>query len=47
MNATQYLLAANVAIWIGMGAYLVFMAKKQHNLQTRLKQLEMLHDERD
>lgn len=47
MNATNYLLAANITIWVGMGAYLVFMAKKQQGLQERLKQLEMLHDERD
>jgi CcmD family protein len=43
-----YLLAANAAVWIGLGAYLFFMARTNKHLERRLSQLEALrHDSRD
>ena len=43
-----YLLAANIAVWVVMGGYLLFLALKQKRLGSRIKQLELLrHDPQD
>lgn len=43
---TGYLFAANVAVWLGIGAYLVFLASRQAALAKRIRQTEILgHDD--
>ena len=42
MDKIEWLMLANVAVWIGLGAYLAFMAVKQANIAKRLARLEML-----
>ena len=44
-NVIYWLVAANAAVWAGMGAYLVFLGLRQRALARRLMQLELLkHD---
>lgn len=43
----EYLFAANVVIWIGIGGYLAFLASRQAALSTRVKRKEMLSNGRD
>lgn len=45
MGNQGYLLAANVAVWLGLCGYVVFVASRQKQLERRLKQLETLRDE--
>lgn len=45
MAATQYLLAANVAVWIGLAGYIFFMARKQAWLEERIQHLEAMDNE--
>ena len=45
MGNQGYLLAANVAVWLGLCGYVVFVASRQKRLERRLKQLETLRDE--
>lgn len=40
MDNTGYLLAANVAIWLGIGGYLLFLAGRQKRLELRLSRME-------
>ncbi len=42
MEAFQSLMIANIAIWFGIGAYCLFLAKKQNNLE---KQIQTLSEE--
>jgi CcmD family protein len=44
---TGYLFAANVAVWIGIGGYLVFLAARQAALGRRMRQLELLDEQRE
>jgi CcmD family protein len=45
---TEYLLAANAAVWIGLAGYLFFLARKQAWLEQRLQHLEAIeHDQHD
>jgi CcmD family protein len=45
MDEITWLLAANVAVWLGLGAYVAFLGCKQRVLSNRLQQMEMLkHD---
>ena len=39
-GATGWLLWANVVIWVGMAAYLLFLARSQAALGKRVKRLE-------
>ena len=41
MDASTYLMIANVAVWIGVAGYLALMAARQRRLERRLKQLEV------
>ncbi len=48
MNAQSYLLIANAAVWVGIGAYLFFLGQETSRLKKRLEQLHLLegsHDE--
>lgn len=38
MDAMHWLMAANAALWIGLGAYLFFLIGKQRALEARLTQ---------
>lgn len=42
-----WLIGVNAIIWIGIGAYIIYIAIKQRNLSQRLKQMEILQDESD
>nr|WP_126381367.1 CcmD family protein [Desulfovibrio ferrophilus] len=44
MDYQTYLLAANIAIWLGVGGYLAFLAAQQRRLNTRIRQMEQLSD---
>lgn len=41
----NYLLAANLVVWLCICGYAAFLAGRQRNLERRLKQLETLYDE--
>lgn len=43
---TSYLFAANVAVWLGIGGYLVFLALRQSAISRRIRQTEILSDDR-
>lgn len=38
----NYLLIANVCVWVGVGGYLLFLAVQHSALERRVQQLEML-----
>lgn len=42
----NYLLIANVCIWLGVGGYLLFLARQQRVLERRVRQLEILDGEK-
>jgi CcmD family protein len=42
---TGYLFAANVAVWLGVAGYLVFLASRQAALSKRIRQTEILGDD--
>lgn len=45
MDYQTYLLAANVAVWCGIGGYLAFMAMRQRGIETRIRQMEQIADD--
>lgn len=46
MNHTDFLFAANVIVWLGIGGYLAWLAVGQSRLARRLEQLELMrHDQ--
>lgn len=44
MTAVTWLMAANAALWIGLGLYTAFLAAKQKRLERRMAQWEADHD---
>lgn len=44
MDYQTYLLAANVAVWLGLGGYLALLGMRQKTLAARIRQMEMLQD---
>jgi len=44
MDPQEYLLLANVLVWLGIGGYLSFLAIRQNRLEQRLNQMERLND---
>ena len=45
MDTLTWVIMTNAAVWIGIGAYMAFMAARQLSLAARLAQMEMLnHD---
>ena len=44
MTAVTWLMAANAALWIGLGLYVARMAAAQKNLERRVAQWELEHD---
>ncbi len=45
MDAAHYLLVANAAVWIGLGGYIFFLARRQAWIEQRLQHLEALDNE--
>lgn len=44
MDNLFWLMAANMVVWLGLGAYMFFLARAQSTLQRRLRHMEMMHD---
>ena len=44
MTAVSWLMAANAALWIGLGLYTAFLAASQKRLERRFSQWEADHD---
>ncbi len=42
-----YVVAANAAVWIALGAYAAYLALRGQGIAKRLQQLEMLRDSKD
>lgn len=42
MESIQWLLAANAAVWLGIGLYLFLLARSQQTLDRRIRRMEML-----
>jgi len=40
-----YLLAANVALWLGIAGYLAFLASRQGRLERRIQQMETIQND--
>ena len=47
MNNQSYLFAANIAVWIGVCGYLLFLGRVQKQLAKKLARMEMLRDDAD
>ena len=45
MAAAEYVVAANVVIWLGVSLYVGFMSLQQRRIDLRLQQLESIHNE--
>lgn len=41
-NTLVWVIITNAVVWIGLGAYLIFLALQQHDLAARLTQWETL-----
>ncbi len=46
MSGLDWLMYANIAVWLGLGAYLAFLARAQSALDRRLQRMET-HLEKD
>ncbi len=46
MGKEVYLFAANVAVWLGIGLYVAFLAGAQKRLERRLNRLEVLRGDK-
>ncbi len=40
-----YLIIGNIAVWLGVGGYLLYLAKTQRMLDVKVRQLETGSDE--
>ena len=45
MTDFDWLMYANIAVWIGFGLYIAFVARTEVVLRKRLNQVEALRDE--
>ena len=45
MTDMQWLLCAGVAVWLGIGGYVIFLASVQNKLEQRMRRLENLRYE--
>lgn len=46
MDAVCWLALANMAVWLGLGSYVAFLAFSQRRLKTRIAQMENLANDR-
>lgn len=44
MDYQTYLFAANVAVWLGVGGYLLLLGARQRRMETRIRQMEQLRN---
>lgn len=44
MDYQTYLLAANVAVWLGVGGYLLLLGARQRRIELRIRQMEELNN---
>ncbi len=44
MDNITWLMGANIAVWLGIGAYVAFLAKEQSALRKRLALKECMED---
>ena len=44
MDNLFWLMGANIAVWLGLGAYIFFLARAQSALQRRLRHMEMMNN---
>ena len=45
MESSNWLLMANVAVWVGLAGYLFFIARKHCELSKRVRQMELLNND--
>ncbi len=45
MSDILWLMAANIAVWLGLGAYMIFLVKEQKSIDKRLSMQEVLGHE--
>lgn len=45
MSGTDWLMYANIAVWIGLGAYLAFVGRAQSTLTRRLELMNLEADD--
>ena len=45
MSGLDWLMYANIAVWLGLGAYLAFVARAQGALAHRLEHMEVEADD--
>ncbi len=43
MDALTWVMLANAAVWLGIGAYVAFLAARQCSLGVRIARMELLH----
>ncbi|WP_084147000.1 CcmD family protein [Maridesulfovibrio zosterae] len=46
MNSETYLLIGNIAAWAVIAGYLVFIAAKGTSMERRIRQMELLDNDR-
>ncbi|WP_415718220.1 CcmD family protein [Maridesulfovibrio sp.] len=46
MSTETYLLIANVAVWAVLAGYLAFIAAKGASMERRIRQMEMLDNDK-
>lgn len=44
MTALNWLICANIALWLGLGAYLAYLARHQKQLLDRVRQWGDRHE---
>lgn len=44
MDYQTYLLAANVAVWLGVGGYLLLLGARQRRIELRIRQMKELNN---
>ena len=44
MSALHWLMIANAGLWLGLGAYIFFLAGQQRKLNARLNEMEVYRD---
>lgn len=42
MSEISYVILANVVVWVGLAAYLGFLASRSAGLRKRMRQIELL-----
>ncbi len=47
MQHIDFLFAANIVVWLGIGGYLAFLALGQRRLARRFQQLELMRDDQE